>query len=96
MTDLHIEHYFKQVETIVDQIDKHQIRVSVEAQVELRKGGGQLFLLAVGGSAGNASYAVYYFRRLCALEAYAPTDNVSELCARINDEGWDGVLAAWL
>ena len=53
-------------------------------------------MLGVGGSAGNASHAVNDFRKLCALEAYAPTDNVSELSARINDEGWDGALAAWL
>ena len=96
MTDQHIEQYFKQVETIVGQIDKQQIAALVEALVELRKGGGRLFVLGVGGSAGNASHAVNDFRKLCALEAYAPTDNVSELSARINDEGWEGALAAWL
>lgn len=94
MTDQHILQYFKQVGAIVDQIDKQQIAVLVEALVELRKGGGRLFLLGVGGSAGNASHAVNDFRKLCALEAYAPTDNVSELSAHINDEGWDGALAA--
>ena len=96
MNDLHIEQYFKQVGSIVDQIDKQQIAALVAALIELRKGGGRLFLLGVGGSAGNASHAVNDFRKLCALEAYAPTDNVSELSARINDEGWDGALAAWL
>ncbi len=96
MTDQHIEQYFKQVVTIVDQIDMQQIGALVEALVELRKGGGRLFVLGVGGSAGNASHAVNDFRKLCALEAYAPTDNVSELSARINDEGWDSALAAWL
>lgn len=96
MTDQHIQQYFKQVGAIVDQIDRQQIAALVEALVELRKGGGRLFLLGVGGSAGNASHAVNDFRKLCALEAYAPTDNVSELSARINDEGWDGALAAWL
>ncbi len=96
MTDQHIEQYFEQVETIVGQIDKQQIAALVEALIELRKGGGRLFVLGVGGSAGNASHAVNDFRKLCALEAYAPTDNVSELSARINDEGWDGALAAWL
>ena len=96
MTDQHIEQYFKQAGSIVDQIDKQQIAVLVAALIELRKGGGRLFLLGVGGSAGNASHAVNDFRKLCALEAYAPTDNVSELSARINDEGWDGALAAWL
>lgn len=96
MTDQHIDKYFQQVKTIVDQIDKQQIAALVQALVELRKGGGRLFLLGVGGSAGNASHAVNDFRKLCAIEAYAPTDNVSELSARINDEGWDGALAAWL
>ena len=96
MTDQHIEQYFKQVGSIVDQIDKQQIAALVAGLVELRTGGGRLFLLGVGGSAGNASHAVNDFRKLCALEAYAPTDNVSELSARINDEGWDGALAAWL
>lgn len=96
MSDQHIDEYFQQLKTIVDQIDKQQIAALVQALVELRKGGGRLFLLGVGGSAGNASHAVNDFRKLCALEAYAPTDNVSELSARINDEGWDGALAAWL
>ena len=96
MTDQHIEQYFKQVGAIVDQIDKQKIAALVAGLVELRTGGGRLFLLGVGGSAGNASHAVNDFRKLCALEAYAPTDNVSELSARINDEGWDGALAAWL
>ncbi len=96
MSDQHIDEYFQQVKTIVDQIDKQQIAALVEALLELRKGGGRLFVLGVGGSAGNASHAVNDFRKLCALEAYAPTDNVSELSARINDEGWDGALAAWL
>jgi D-sedoheptulose 7-phosphate isomerase len=57
---------------------------------------GRLFILGVGGSAGHASHAVNDFRKLCGFEAYAPTDNVSELTARINDEGWDGSLSAWL
>ncbi len=95
MTDQHIDQYFPQVETIVDQIDKQQIVAVVEALVELRKGGGRLFVLGVGGSAGNSSHAANDFRKLCALEAYAPTDNVSELSACINDEGWGGALAAW-
>jgi D-sedoheptulose 7-phosphate isomerase len=64
--------------------------------VELRDGGGRLFILGVGGSAANCSHAVNDFRKLCGIEAYAPTDNVSELTARTNDEGWDTVFAAWL
>jgi D-sedoheptulose 7-phosphate isomerase len=62
----------------------------------VRERGGRLFILGVGGSAGHASHAVNDFRKLCGFEAYAPTDNVSELTARINDEGWDTSLAAWL
>ena len=96
MSDQHIDEYFQQVKTIVDQIDKQQIAALVRALVELRNGGRRLFLLGVGGSAGNASHAVNDFRKLCALVAYAPTDNVSEFSARISDEGWDGALAAWL
>src|SRR5215469_1150358 len=62
----------------------------------VRDRGGRLFVLGVGGSAGNASHAVNDFRKLCDFEAYAPTDNVSELTARINDEGWDTSFAHWL
>jgi D-sedoheptulose 7-phosphate isomerase len=61
-----------------------------------RDGGGRLFILGVGGSAGHASHAVNDFRKLCAFEAYAPTDNVSELTARVNDEGWDTCFSEWL
>ncbi len=63
---------------------------------ECRAGGGRLFILGVGGSAANASHAVNDFRKICGMEAYAPTDNVSELTARTNDEGWAGVFEAWL
>jgi D-sedoheptulose 7-phosphate isomerase len=63
---------------------------------QVRDRGGRLFILGVGGSAGNAGHAVNDFRKLCGFEAYAPTDNVSELTARTNDEGWDTVFAAWL
>jgi D-sedoheptulose 7-phosphate isomerase len=63
---------------------------------ECRAGGGRLFILGVGGSAANASHAVNDFRKICGLEAYAPTDNVSELTARTNDEGWAGVFESWL
>ena len=63
---------------------------------ELRERGGRLFVLGVGGSAANSSHAVNDFRKLCGIEAYAPTDNVAELTARTNDEGWDTVFAAWL
>src|SRR6478736_6899265 len=62
----------------------------------VRDGGGRLFILGVGGSAGHASHAVNDFRKICGFEAYCPTDNVSELTARVNDEGWDTSLSAWL
>ena len=63
---------------------------------EARERGGRLFILGVGGSAGHASHAVNDFRKICGFEAYAPTDNVSELTARINDDGWEGSFAEWL
>jgi D-sedoheptulose 7-phosphate isomerase len=75
-------------ETAID-----EIAVGIAA---VRERGGRLFVLGVGGSAGNASHAVNDFRKLCDVEAYAPTDNVSELTARTNDEGWETVFAAWL
>jgi D-sedoheptulose 7-phosphate isomerase len=68
----------------------------VDLLVDLRTNHGRLFLLGVGGSAGNASHAVNDFRKICDIEAYAPTDNVSELTARINDDGWDTAFANWL
>ena len=63
---------------------------------DIRDGGGRLFVLGVGGSAGHASHAVNDFRKLCGLEAYAPTDNVSELTARTNDDGWETTFSGWL
>jgi D-sedoheptulose 7-phosphate isomerase len=92
----HIHEYFDQVGRIAAAIDRSHVDRLVHALVALRAGGGRLFLLGVGGSAGNCSHAVNDFRKLCGIESYAPTDNVSELTARINDEGWDGALAAWL
>jgi D-sedoheptulose 7-phosphate isomerase len=96
MQNNHIPKYFDQVKTIADLIDKQQIESLANALVSLRERGGRLFLLGVGGSAANCSHAVNDFRKLCGIEAYAPTDNVSELTARINDEGWDGAFAGWL
>jgi len=96
MQSKHVTQYFEQVKTVVDLIDKQQIESLATALVTLREKGGRLFLLGVGGSAANCSHAVNDFRKLCGIEAYAPTDNVSELTARINDEGWNGALAAWL
>ncbi|MDQ3068386.1 MAG: SIS domain-containing protein [Acidobacteriota bacterium] len=92
----HTRLYFDQVARIASEIDKEQIERLAGALGRLRDAGGRLFFLGVGGSAGNCSHAVNDFRKLCGIESYAPTDNVSELTARINDEGWDGALAAWL
>ena len=81
---------------VIERIDADAIERVVEALVRLRERGGRLFILGVGGSAGNASHAVNDFRKLVDIEAYAPTDNVSELTARTNDEGWETTFAAWL
>ncbi len=81
---------------IVAALDREDIERVASALAKVRDGGGRLFILGVGGSAGHASHAVNDFRKLCALESYAPTDNVSELTARVNDEGWDTTFAEWL
>jgi D-sedoheptulose 7-phosphate isomerase len=81
---------------VIERIDAQAIERVVDALVRLRESGGRLFILGVGGSAGNASHAVNDFRKLVDIEAYAPTDNVSELTARTNDEGWETTFAAWL
>jgi len=81
---------------ILRTLDTAAIEKMVEILAATRAGGGRLFLLGVGGSAANASHAVNDFRKIVGIEAYAPTDNVSELTARTNDEGWEGVFANWL
>jgi len=93
---MHAQTYFQEVSKVAQMIDLQAIeRLAVELAA-LRERGGRLFLLGVGGSAGNCGHAVNDFRKLCGIEAYAPTDNVSELTARTNDEGWDTVFSAWL
>ena len=81
---------------ILERLDADAIERVVDVLAHVRSRGGRLFFLGVGGSAGNCSHAVNDFRKLAGFEAYAPTDNVSELTARTNDEGWDTVFAAWL
>jgi len=81
---------------IIDQLDLEQIERMATLLAETRTGGGRLFILGVGGSAANASHAVNDFRKIAGIEAYAPTDNVSELTARTNDEGWATVFESWL
>lgn len=92
----HVSNFFSQVNLISNSIDKQEIENLVISLLKVRENEGRLFFLGVGGSAGNCSHAVNDFRKLCGIESYAPTDNVSELTARINDDGWDVALAAWL
>src|SRR5690349_532156 len=88
--------YLAETVEIARRLDHAAIDRVVKLLVELRARGGRLFILGVGGSAANASHAVNDFRKIVGIEAYAPTDNVSELTARTNDEGWAGVFAEWL
>ena len=81
---------------VIDQIDADEIEKMVDVLAATRERGGRLFFLGVGGSAGNCGHAVNDFRKIAGFEAYAPTDNVSELTARINDEGWDTCFSEWL
>ena len=81
---------------IIEQLDADRIEALAQDLVALRARGGRLFFLGVGGSAGNCSHAVNDFRKIAGIEAYAPTDNVSELTARTNDEGWHTIFAEWL
>jgi D-sedoheptulose 7-phosphate isomerase len=92
----HIARYLAQAAQICATIDATIIETIVDGLVAVRAGKGRLFILGVGGSAANAGHAVNDFRKLCGIEAYAPTDNVAELTARTNDEGWETVFAGWL
>lgn len=92
----HAKKYLDQAAEIARTLDAPLIEAMATALAQLRSDGGRLFFLGVGGSAGNCGHAVNDFRKLCGIEAYAPTDNVSELTARTNDEGWETVFAAWL
>jgi D-sedoheptulose 7-phosphate isomerase len=93
---MHATQFFAEVAQVAQRIDVDAIEVLARELVALRERGGRLFLLGVGGSAANCSHAVNDFRKLCGIEAYTPVDNVSELTARTNDEGWDTVFSAWL
>ncbi len=88
--------YLDETVAILRALDPALIERLASGLAQVRDGGGRLFLLGVGGSAAHAGHAVNDFRKLCGFEAYAPTDNVSELTARINDEGFDGAFAEWL
>ena len=88
--------YIAEAREVLDRLDPAAIDRLVALLVALRERGGRLFVLGVGGGAANASHAVNDFRKLCGIEAYTPTDNVSELTARVNDQGWETSFAEWL
>ncbi len=90
------EQYLSDCVEITRRLDREAVDRVLVQLVRLRTRGGRLFILGVGGGAGHASHAVSDFRKIVGIEAYAPTDNVSELTARVNDEGWDSVFANWL
>jgi D-sedoheptulose 7-phosphate isomerase len=94
--DSYAQRYLAQARAVAEALDPQAIEAMVAALVELRERGGRLFFIGVGGGASNASHATTDFRKIAGFEAYCPLDNVAELTARINDEGWDGALAAYL
>ena len=96
MSMSYVEQYLKETMTIVETVSKEEIEKGVQILKATRDAGGRLFILGVGGSAANASHAVNDFRKIGGIETYAPTDNVSELTARTNDEGWETTFTEWL
>ena len=92
----HVGQYLDEMAMIIKKIDVPTVEKIIDMLIEIRKNGGRLFFLGVGGSGGNASHAVNDFRKICGIEAYYPLDNVSELTARTNDEGWNTVFRGWL
>jgi len=88
--------YFNEIAKIANLINIKEVTGLVNELVKIKKKGGRVFFLGVGGSAGNCSHAVNDFRKICNIESYTPTDNVSELTARINDEGWSSSFVNWL
>ena len=96
---MHYSHsvtYMAAVAELAESVDPDELDVIAHGLAEVRGRGGRLFILGVGGGAGHASHAVNDFRKLCAIESYAPTDNVSELTARTNDDGWESSFSGWL
>ncbi len=94
--DAYVDKYLAQAAKITALIDKKAVKNMVDILIGVRKNAGRLFIIGVGGGAGNAGHAVNDFRKIAGIESYAPTDNVSELTARINDDGWDSAFANWL
>jgi len=92
----YVAQYLAEAKTILERLDVAAIESMADLLARARERGGRLFILGVGGSAGHASHAVNDFRKICGFEAYTPTDNVSELTARINDDGWETSFSNWL
>jgi len=92
----YVKEYLQEVHKIVDELNPEIIEKIVDLLIDLREAGGRLFFLGVGGGAGNASHAVNDFRKIAGIESYTPTDNVSELTARVNDNGWGTAFVDWL
>ncbi len=92
----YIDNYLDEAKKIIDSVDKDAINKVVTLLNSVRENDGRLFILGVGGGAGHASHAVNDFRKICGIEAYTPTDNVSELTARVNDDGWETAYVNWL
>jgi len=92
----HVDEYFEELKEISVNIDKNLINQLAISIAKVRDNNGRLFILGVGGSAANASHAVNDFRKICGIECYAPSDNVAELTARTNDEGWETVFSSWI
>lgn len=92
----YINKYLEQTSKIALMLDQNEIAKAIDILKEVRKNNGRLFILGVGGSAGNASHAVNDFRKIAKIQSYTPTDNVAELTARVNDDGWDSVFSNWL
>jgi len=92
----YVDCYLDEVKKVADALDVGAIEKMIDTLLNLRERGGRLFFLGVGGGAGNASHAVNDFRKICNIESYTPSDNVSELSARVNDDGWDTVFVNWL
>jgi len=88
--------YLQEVAEIAKRIDQGQVKRIIDVLIETRNNKGRLFILGVGGGAGNATHAVNDFRKIANIESYAPTDNVSELTARVNDDGWETSYSRWL
>jgi D-sedoheptulose 7-phosphate isomerase len=93
---MHARSFFDDASAICGAIDVGKVEQLAQELSALRERGGRLFLIGVGGSAGNCSHAVNDFRKLCGIDAYTPVDNVSELTARANDEGWETIFSGWL